>query len=103
MSDDRPQLWVFAGPKDAGKSKLVAKYLRSRLPIVNPDVIAVVMSEADDENLNILQAGKIALQLRADLLASGHSFAIETTLSGNSELKLMRDAKARGYKVNFVF
>lgn len=33
----------------------------------------------------------------------GKSFLIETTLTGNSELAVMRTAAARGYKVNLVY
>jgi predicted ABC-type ATPase len=102
MANLRPQLWVFAGPNGAGKSTLAAKYLRSRLPIVNPDVIATEIG-GNPENPAVLEAGKIALRQRAALLADRKPFAIETTLSGNSEIRLMRDAAAAGYKVNLVF
>lgn len=102
MANTRPQLWVFAGPNGAGKSTLVATHLRGRLPIVNPDVIAAELG-GGSLNLAVLDAGKIALRQRAALLADGVPFAIETTLSGNSEIRVMRDAAAAGYKVNLVF
>jgi len=102
MANTRPQLWVFAGPNGPGKSTLVAKHLRSRLPIVNPDVIAAELG-GGSLNLAVLGAGKIALRQRAALLADGMPFAIETTLSGNSEIRVMRDAAAAGSKVNLVF
>jgi len=69
MRDKRPQLSVFAGPNGAGKSTLAAKYLRNRLPIVNPDVIAARISEDDQHSPAILEAGKIALRQRSALLA----------------------------------
>jgi predicted ABC-type ATPase len=103
MHDPRPHLWVFAGPNGAGKSTLAAKYLRNRLPIVNPDVIAARISEDDPQSPAILEAGKIALRQRSELLAAKQPFAIETTLSGNSEIRLMRDAANAGYKVNLAF
>jgi predicted ABC-type ATPase len=103
MNDLRPQLWVVAGPNGAGKSTLAAKHLRNRLPIVNPDVIAANFSDNDPRSPAILEAGKIALRQRSALLAARESFAIETTLSGNSEIRLMRDAGSAGYKVNLAF
>lgn len=49
------------------------------------------------------RAGRIAVAQRSRLLAEGRTFGIETTLTGNSELQLMRAAKAKGYKVNLVY
>jgi predicted ABC-type ATPase len=103
MPDSPPQLWVFAGPNGAGKSTLVARYLRDRQPVVNPDVIASDIGQDDLSSPAILEAGRIAIRQRFALVAGGHSFAIETTLSGNSEIRLMRDANNAGYKVNLVF
>ena len=103
MAIERPQLWVFAGPNGAGKSTLVARRLRDRLPIVNPDVIAIEISREHPDTPAIIEAGKIAVKRRMALLAEGRSFAVETTLSGNSEIRLMRDAANLGYKVNLVF
>jgi predicted ABC-type ATPase len=51
----------------------------------------------------MLQAGKEAARLRREHLASARSFAIETTLSGHSELRVMEDAHAAGFKVNLIF
>jgi predicted ABC-type ATPase len=102
MRDLRSQLWVFAGPNGTGKSTLAAKHLRERLPIVNPDVIAVELRR-EQQHATEIEAGKIALLRRTKFLANRQSFAIETTMSGNSEMRLMRDAEASGYKVNLVF
>jgi len=103
MNPPVPHLWVFAGPNGAGKSTLVARYLRQRLPIVNPDVIAVAISKDHPESPAVIRAGKIAVRERAAFLAGRQSFAIETTLSGNSEIRLMLEANSAGYKVNLVF
>lgn len=48
-------------------------------------------------------AGEIAIGKRAELLARGADFAIETTLTGNNALRLLRAAKAVGYKVTLVY
>ena len=103
MLNNVPHLWVFAGPNGAGKSTLVAKYLRQRLPIVNPDVIAVGLGGGGPNTSAAIEAGKIAIRQRAALLEAGESFAIETTLSGKSEIRLLHDAGLAGYKVNLVY
>jgi len=50
-----------------------------------------------------LQASRIALAERTARLAAGESFVVETTLSGHSEIELMRRAAVLGFKVNLVF
>jgi predicted ABC-type ATPase len=99
----KPELWVFGGPNGAGKSTLVDHYLGDRLPVVNPDNIARDLPRKPDGSLAQGDAGRIATQERAGHLAGRRSFAIETTLSGKSELNLMREAKEAGYAVNLVY
>jgi predicted ABC-type ATPase len=97
-----PQLWVFAGPNGAGKSTLVAQRVRGRLRMVNPDEIAQGLPLRVGQ-LDVLAAGRVALKQREAHLAAHRSFGIETTLTGRSELELMRRAQSAGYKVNLVF
>ena len=97
-----PQLWIVAGPNGAGKTTLVSRRLARRITIVNPDVIAQELPRRDGR-LDERQAGEIALAQRRDLLATRRDFAIETTLTGGSALRLLRMAKAAGYKVTLVY
>lgn len=99
----RPQLWVFAGPNGAGKSTFVDRYVQSRIPVVNPDNIARSLDPALAAAARLALAGRHSVRERADLLASHRSFAIETTLTGHSELDLMRAARLAGYKVNLIY
>ena len=99
----QPQLWVFAGPNGAGKSTLADRFVRDRIPIVNPDNIARDLPRRPDGGLAELEAGKLALKERADRTAEGKTFGFETTLSGQSELRTMRAASEAGFKVNLVF
>jgi len=106
MNNSQPSLWIFAGPNGAGKSTLVRQYkVDSRIPIVNPDDIANEIDiKQGSHSLTVqVKAGRIAVERRAQLFAKGLTFGIETTLSGRSELKLMRAAKERGYKVNLIY
>ncbi|MCB8877458.1 AAA family ATPase [Acidisoma silvae] len=104
------QLWVFAGPNGAGKSTLVAQHVRGRIPIVNPDDIARDLTGIDPpfnsprtDIGRLIKAGRAAVVMREGLLKSGKSFGIETTLTGRSELDLMRRAQTAGYRINVVF
>lgn len=100
----RPQLRVIAGPNGAGKSTLVQRFaVASRVPVVNPDVIArAIDPHHHGEPATMLRAGRLALQQRQALLQAGKSFALETTLTGRSELAFMKQAQASGYKLTLT-
>lgn len=89
---------MIAGPNGAGKSTLADRYLAGRVPVINPDNIAL-----EQPGIGPAQAGRTAIERRREHLRKRESFAWETTLSGHRELALMREAKAAGYKVNLVF
>lgn len=97
-----PQLWIVAGPNGAGKTTLALARLAERITVVNPDVIANSLPRVGgrlDERL----AGTKAIEWRNRLLAERADFAIETTLAGNTPIKLMRDAKAADYRITLVY
>ncbi len=70
--------------------------------IINPDDIAVAMN-AINPDAAAAAAGREALIQRQVALARGETFAIETTLSGNSERRLITDAQALGYRVSMTY
>jgi predicted ABC-type ATPase len=96
------QLWIFAGPNGSGKTTIVDHYVRNRIPIVNPDVIARELNPANVQAV-ALKAGKAASSKRELLLSKSITFGFETTLSGKSELQFMSKAKIKGYKINLIF
>lgn len=97
-----PQFWIVAGPNGAGKTTLVTHRLVSRIPVVNADEIAhelpLVRGYPDER-----RAGEIAIKRRNDLLARNADFAIETTLTGTSAIRLLRSASSAGYKTTLVY
>lgn len=99
----KPRLWVFAGPNGAGKSTIVDRYVGGKIPVINPDNIARALSGPSAEAARVLQAGRLALRERTARLEARQTFGIETTLTGRSELDLMRAAVAAGYQVNLVY
>lgn len=88
---------MFAGPNGAGKSTLIKRFISGGLEIVNPDILVVKQS------ILPIEAARQALQRRFELLSLGKSFAIETTMSGMSELKFIAAAKNQGFKVILFF
>jgi len=56
-----------------------------------------------DPDAASLAAARKALAQRRAALATGESFAIETTFSGHSERMLIDDAKAAGYDVTMTY
>lgn len=96
----KPRLFLFAGPNGSGKSTLY-EHLRHNAPFagveyVNPD-------EYVKQHGGEIKGARKALRRRRELLKSKASFVTETTLSGNSALKLMKAAKDAGYKVILIY
>ena len=52
-----------------------------------------------DPTLCAFQAGRLLLEEARSLIAAKTSFAIESTLSGKIHMALLREAKARGYRI----
>ena len=103
------ELHLIAGPDGSGKSTFVRQVSDAvRMidyaipPVIDPDAIARRLNPTDPDAA-AARAGRIALRERAEALARGDSFAIETTLSGQSELRLIRDARERGYVVTMSY
>ncbi len=97
-----PELTLISGPDGAGKTTLShfllsKKYLDSQIALINPDEIQI------QENTDEFMASKKALVLREKLLIEKANFSIETTFSGNSELRLVQRAKSLDYRTRIYF
>jgi predicted ABC-type ATPase len=93
----KPLLVVVAGVNGAGKTTLTEHFIFRKIHIVNPDIIAKTRS------CSIIEAGRMAIAERKELLLKKKDFAIETTLTGNGELAFMQDAKKQGYLTKLVY
>jgi len=95
-----PVLCILGGCNGAGKTTL-ARELLPRLGLMrflNADEIARGLSPLDP-TLCAFRAGRLLLEEARSLIAAKASFAIESTLSGKTHIALIRDAKARGYRI----
>ena len=95
-----PTLCILGGCNGAGKTTL-ARELLPRLGLMrflNADEIARGLSPLDP-TLSAFRAGRLVLEEARALLKAKASFAIESTLSGKSHVALIREARARGYRI----
>jgi len=94
-----PELILICGCNGAGKSTLASSTLdeKKNAIYIDPDRIAKI------ENCSPMQAGRIALTLTKQFLATKQPFLKESTLSSKSDLKLMKNAQDAGFKVTLVY
>jgi len=91
---------IIGGCNGAGKSTL-ARELLPRMGIerfLNADLIAKGLSPVNP-SLVAFSAGRRLIEEARSLIAAGTSFAIESTLSGKTYVKLLREAKESGYRL----
>lgn len=95
-----PTLCIIGGCNGAGKTTL-ARELLPRLGLMrflNADEIARGLSPLDP-SLSAFKAGRLVLEEARSLIASGSSFGLESTLSGKTYVAMLREARARGFRV----
>jgi len=98
-----PLLTIIAGPNGAGKSTVTQSVeFDGRDRLLDPDAIARTLNPVSPSAAAIA-AGREVLKRIEGYLASGVSFAVETTLSGKGNLDLIDTAKSRGYEIHLVF
>ena len=100
-----PVCTVIAGPNGAGKTTFALKYLPGAGHcdnFVNADLIAAGLSPLVPER-EAVAAGRLFLHEIHRFIADRESFAFETTLSGRSYLKLIRQLVTDGWEVHLVY
>jgi predicted ABC-type ATPase len=103
MTSTQPILTVIAGSNGSGKSTFT-RYSQETLgmPIIDPDLEARII-RPDAPETAAIAGGKQALLQARTYLANNESFSVETTLSGNTYLKMMTQAKQKGWQVNLIY
>lgn len=100
-----PEMYILAGPNGAGKTTAAYQLLPdvfNTVEFVNADEIARGLSPFNPEGV-AFEAGRIMLRRIEQLLNEKKSFAFETTLSGRTYLKLIRQAKLNSYHIVLFF
>ncbi|KPH08021.1 hypothetical protein CO657_07710 [Rhizobium acidisoli] len=93
---------ILGGPNGSGKSSAFAK-LDLEGVWINADEIAKSLPESDDGKSKERRASEVALRRIAEMIETRQSFVFETTLSSQQSLRLMREAKSAGFKVDLYY
>lgn len=100
-----PTIIIIAGPNGAGKTTFAREFLpqeASCLTFINADLIAQGLSPFRPDEAAV-RAARLMLEMIADCLKRGESFAIETTLSGRTYARMIPQWKQAGYQVALFF
>ena len=99
------ELYIIAGPNGVGKTTFASTFLPKYADcknFINADLIAQGMSPFSPEAAAV-RAGRLMLSEIRFFSRRRDTFAFETTLSGRSYLRLIRQLKKQGYKVHVFF
>ena len=99
--EHQPTCYVIAGPNGAGKTTFALRYLPEMTGcrnFINADLIADGLSPLNPSRVQ-LEAGKTLLREIKAHVEKGEDFAFETTLSGRSYMRLLKELHSKGWKI----
>jgi predicted ABC-type ATPase len=105
MMDAGKTIYILAGANGSGKTTFARQYLpneASCMTFINADLIAAGIAPFRPEQAAV-KAGRLMLELIAQHVASGDSFAFETTLAARNFAKSIPVWQAKGYTVVLYF
>jgi len=99
----RKRLYLIAGANGSGKSTVARELLPAEgVPYVNPDDIARELRPDAPETARVA-AGRETFRRIGAFFESGASFAVETTLSGLTHIRTLRQARQLGYETTLIY
>ena len=102
-----PYLYIISGCNGAGKTTASFTILPEMLKckeFVNSDEIAKGLSPFNSDSIAVaVEASRIMYKRIKELIASGETFAMETTLATRSGANLIREAQREGYYVTLLY
>lgn len=105
MSAPQPIIYVIAGCNGAGKTTFAREFLPKEvkcLRFLNADEIARGLSPFNP-SASAVQAGRILLSEIQHCLANHEKFALESTLSGTTYIRILQSAKERGFRIHLHY
>ena len=107
MSDisSPPCLYLFAGPNGCGKTTFTRAFFSDQVnppPFLNADEIARGLSPLKPEDANV-RAARILLGDLHSHVEARRSFALESTLSGQTYVKMLKSAKTAGFIIELHY
>ncbi len=98
-----PRLTIVAGANGCGKSTLTNRSsFIYKTPLLDPDAISKAL-QPSIPGASAVAAARQVLISAGKHIGNDESFAVETTLSGKSYLRMMVDARVRGFEVVLVY
>jgi len=105
MSASPPTIYLIAGCNGAGKTTFAREFLPTEvkcLRFLNADEIARGLSPFNP-GASAVKAGRLLLQEVHESLRRRQTFALETTLSGRSYVRIFRQARLLGYEIELHY
>lgn len=105
MPAQPPTIYVIAGCNGAGKTTFAREFLPKEvkcLHFLNADEIARGLSPLAPSAAAI-KAGRLLLSEVQSCLRKGETFALESTLSGLTYVRLFRQARSLGYQIELHY
>lgn len=99
MSDSRPIIYLIAGCNGAGKTTFAKSFLPNEgkcLNFLNADLIAQGLSPLN-ARAAAMNAGRVLLAEFHKFIARDETFAFESTLSGTTYIRLLKQARRQGF------
>lgn len=100
-----PTIYLIAGCNGAGKTTFAKEFLPKEvkcLRFLNADEIARGLSPFDP-SASALKAARLLLEELHEDIERRRTFALETTLSGRTYLRLFREAREAGYEIELHY
>lgn len=93
------KVYIVGGANGAGKTTFSQDFLaKEKIEFLNADEIAKQLSP-DNVQAAQVTASRILLGRMAQIIKEGKSFLLETTLSGTSYIRTIKELKSKGYNV----
>lgn len=96
-----PTIYLIAGCNGAGKTTFAKEFLPHEvkcLRFYNADELARGLSPLDPQAA-AMKAGRLLLSEIRESIREKQTFALESTLSGKTYVRTLRDAKSRGFQI----
>ena len=105
MSEEGKDIFILGGANGAGKTTAAEVLLPQKLRInafLNADEIARRTAQQGVE-ASAFAAGRQMIEEMRALVRDGRSFAFETTCSGKSYIRLLKECRTAGWRISLIY